>query len=320
MSDGRYICDLGPYDIVEKDGVSANNPVISRYWPLVCRWPTGQTPKGFIVFCHGLGSNGREYAALSRHWARHGYLVIHPTFGDAINVVARAEPQLGLDPDADLTGWTALPDIRARMHGILHMPSYWRDRLTIVDAVMDAFPDILATTCGAVENPAAGAIAGHSFGAYTAQLLAGAQADLPDGTIIGARDPRFAAALILSGQGRDQQGLRDGSWDAMTGPVLTLTGTLDRGAKGGDWRWKAEPYELAPAGNKYLAVLDDADHYLGGFAEGTRQRQVPTQQEAVKQITLAYLDAHLRNHPAARDWMLTIDGDIGGCPLLFKHK
>ena len=126
--------------------------------------------------------------------------------------------------------------------------------------------------------------------------------------------------MLLSAQGRDQQGLRDGSWDAMDGPVLTVTGTLDRGAKGGDWRWKSEPYDLAPAGGKYLAVLEDSDHYLGGFADNGIQRQVPGQREAVKQITLAFLDAHLRGGPAAGDWLAAIDDRVGDCRLLFKRK
>src|SRR5690606_13641134 len=109
-----------------------------------------------------------------------------------------------------------------------------------------------------------GAITGHSFGAYTAQLFAGAEIDLPGEGPRNFRDDRFSAAILLSAQGRDQQGLREGSWDGIEGPMLNVTGTLDGGAKGQDWHWKMEPYELAPAGDKYLAVLVGADHYLGG--------------------------------------------------------
>lgn len=312
--------DAGPSDVGERRDVLAGHSVVGAHRPLTCRWPLVGDPVGAVVFCHGLGSSGAEYAQLSRFWARHGYLVIHPTFADSIQVVARAEPMLGLAPGADLSGWSAMPEVRARMHEILHAPSYWLQRIEIVGAVMQSLPQIAELTLGSRARPIPCAIAGHSFGAYTAQLLAGAEIDLPAGRTGRFRDERFAAAVLLSAQGRDQQGLRDDSWSAMDGPVLTLTGTLDRGAKGGDWQWKAQPYEASPAGGKYLVVLEDGDHYLGGFADYAGQRQVPGQREVVKQVTLAFLDAYLRGSHAARGWLDSTPGNIAGCPVMFKRK
>ncbi|HWK63584.1 MAG TPA: hypothetical protein VNS34_01495 [Rhizobiaceae bacterium] len=319
MSGAVYRSDFGAHAVREADHVLAGHSAFAER-PLVCRWPAGRAPAGFIVFCHGLGSNGGEYAALSAHWARHGYLVIHPTFGDAIKIVAREEPALGLDPQADLSGWTAIPHVRARMHEILHDPERWMERVRHVRSLMAALPELFEATCGTHRMPVPGAIAGHSFGAFTAQLLAGAEIDMSDAVARRFGDERFSAAVLLSAQGRDQQGLRDGSWDAVDGPVLNVTGTLDRGAKGGDWHWKSEPYELAPPGGKYLAVLEDGDHFLGGFIDRETQRQVPAQQEAVRQITLTFLDAYLRGRPAARDWLASIDDAVGDCRLLFKRK
>lgn len=320
MSGKPYVSDFGGHGIREAKDVLAGRAALATQSPPVCRWPEGRPPEGFVVFCHGLGSNGGEYAAISRHWARHGYLVIHPTFPDAIGIVAREEPELGLDPEADLSRWTAMPEIRARMHEILHTPARWMERLATVRHLMAALDEIFEATCGRPATPVPGVIAGHSFGAYTAQLLAGAEIDMPNDPVRRFADDRFKAAMLLSAQGRDQQGLRDGSWDAMDGPVLTMTGTLDRGAKGGDWRWKSEPYELAPAGGKYLAVLEDGDHFLGGLTGRDAQQHVPAQQEAVWQITLAFLDAHVRDRPAAREWLSSIGDRIGDCRLLFKRK
>lgn len=319
MSGAPYVSDFDRREVRETHDVLAGRSPFSER-PLTCRWPDGRAPEGFVVFCHGLGSNGREYADLSAHWARHGYLVIHPTFRDAIGIVAREEPKLGLDPEIDLSGWATIPHVRARMHEILHTPERWTERTALVGDLMDVLPEIFDATCGASAGSMPGSVAGHSFGAYTAQLLAGAEIDMPETRARRFLDARFEAAILLSGQGRDQQGLREGSWDAMDGPVMTVTGTLDRGAKGGDWRWKSEPYELAPAGGKYLAVLDDADHFLGGFADRATQRRVPAQQAAVKQITLAFLDAHVRGRSAARDWLQSIGRSVAGSPLLFRHK
>jgi len=318
MKGAPHIPDIAAHGVREAHGLLAGHPGLAQ--PLTCRWPENSAPVGIVLFCHGLGSSGSEYAALSRHWASHGYLVIHPTFRDAIGNVAREEPELGLDPATDLSGWTALPHVRQRMHDILRTPARWLERLSVVEAAMGALDDIAAATCGQPAATLPVAIAGHSFGAYVAQLLAGAEIDLPGSPPRRFVDPRFCAALLLSAQGRDQQGLRAGSWDGMAGPVMTVTGTLDRGANGGDWRWKCEPFDLAPAGDKYLAVFEDGDHHLGGFSDNGRHRIVPGQQAALRQITLAFLDAHLRNDASAWHWLASVGDRIGDCRLLFKRK
>lgn len=288
---------------------------------LTCRWPQGRTPKGHVVFCHGLGGSGEYYAELSAFWAQHGYLVIHPTFPDSIRAVAEAEPELGLDPkDVDVMGWVARPEIRQRMHEILHSPDWWLKRLQVLGQMTDRLDSVFAQTIGDSQTAGQGAIAGHSFGAYLAQLAAGAEIDLPGQGARSFRDDRFAAAILLSAQGRDQQGLRQGSWNEMTAPVLTVTGTRDQGAGGQGWKWKSEPYTLAPPGDKYLAVLDDGDHYLGGIASVQGMAEVPAQLAAVKDMTLAFLDAHLTGDQAALSWLLSISDHIGDAPVLFERK
>lgn len=286
--------------------------------PLIVRHPQGRDARGIVVFCHGLGSSGAAYGGLTDTWVRQGYLVIHPTFADSIFAVARAHPELGLDPaDEKLVLWARqYPQARATMFAILHDPKHWLDRVRIVRRILDGMPMILRAT-GTPDIGQPRAIAGHSFGAYTAQLFAGAEIDLPGGPK-NFRDHRFGAALVLSGQGRDQQGLRDGSWNQVTGPVLTVTGKADGGAKGQDWHWKCEPYELSPPGDKVLAVLDDASHYLGGMTpEGTI---VPHHFEALQLVTTAFLDAHLRRMPAARNWIALVEDRIGNCPVIFRRK
>lgn len=287
--------------------------------PLVCRWPEADDPKACVVFCHGLGASGRDYADLSRHWASNGYLVVHPTFPDWVGAVAASEPALGVDPAGDLDGWTSDPRIRPRMFEILHTPFYWLERIRIVRRLMDGLDAVFDATCGAPVAPIPVAIAGHSFGAYTAQLFAGAEIDLPGEGPSSFADDRFAAAILLSAEGRDQQGLREGSWDGIAGPMLNVTGTLDGGAKGQDWHWKMEPYERAPNGDKYLAVLTNADHYLGGVARPD-QASVPAQLDAVKQLTLAFLDAYPCASASAKAWLAGISDRVGDCPLLFRRK
>ncbi|SDO88420.1 Predicted dienelactone hydrolase [Lutimaribacter pacificus] len=285
--------------------------------PLTVRWPQEGAARGTVVFCHGLGSSRAAYGELTEVWAAHGYVVIQPTFPDSINVVAAENPGLGLDPGADLSGWTANPGLRAAMHAVLHDPDYWLHRVRIVRRIMGCLPDILRQARGTARGLPC-AIAGHSFGAYTAQLFAGAEIDLPGQGATRFRDDRFSAALVLSGQGLDQQGLRNGSWDGLTGPVLTVTGTKDGGAKGQDWHWKCEPYEFSPAGDKYLVVLEGGDHYLGGFTPG--EEGITEQKEAVRGVTLAFLDAYLAGDMRAQNWLRLVEDRIGTAGVLFKSK
>ncbi|MGV0820845.1 alpha/beta hydrolase family protein [Martelella sp. AMO21009] len=289
--------------------------------PLVCRFPSDGRAKGYIIFCHGLGACGEDHVELSTFLASHGYLVIHPSFADGILAVAAAEPELGFAPDApELLRWTTVPALKTRLYDILHTPAYWLARIRIVGTIMDNFRSIRAATLGSWDEPLPAAIAGHSFGAYTAQLLAGAEIDLPGEGPRSFRDPRFSAAILLSAQGRDQQGLRDGSWHAMDGPVLTVTGSRDGGAKGQDWHWKTEPFDLAPASDKYLAVLGNADHYLGGMTDNDPTPGNASQRTAVSQLTLAFLDAYLADDQGARAWLVALDGRIGDYPAEIRRK
>jgi hypothetical protein len=205
------------------------------------------------------------------------------------------------------------------MYEILHTPSYWIERVRIVRQVMDSLEAVFAATCGTPPAPISGAIAGHSFGAYTSQLFAGAEIDVPGEGCRNFKDVRFAAAILLSAQGRDQQGLREGSWDDITGPMMNITGTLDGGAKGQDWHWKVEPYEFAPPGDKYLALLTDADHYLGGIAR-PGQSSSAAQKDAVFQLTLAFLNAYVTSDSAAKSWLGLVTDCVGGCRVLFERK
>ncbi|WP_102225366.1 alpha/beta hydrolase family protein [Acidimangrovimonas sediminis] len=287
------------------------------HFPLVCRWPEGDAPKGYAIFCHGLGASGRDYAKLSERWARGGYLVIHPTFADSVEAVVAADPALA--PGADLERWTEDPRLRQRLYEALHSAPYWVDRIRIVRGVLDRLETIVAATCGPQAAPLRGAIAGHSFGAYTAQLLAGAEVDLPGEGPAQFREGRFSAAILLSAQGRDQQGLRAGSWDGIEGPMLNVTGTRDGGAKGQDWHWKTEPYDLAPPGDKYLAVLEGADHFLGGIAR-PNQSPAPAQGAAVRALTLAFLDTYLADEAEAKAWLASADDQMGECGLIFARK
>ena len=288
---------------------------------LTCRWPKGADPLGFIIFSHGLGSSRHDYAELAENWAAYGYLVVQPTFPDWIGYIAAAEPQLGLDPNsAEIEKWITLPEVVPHMMGLLHKPFYWKARIQIVKQILDQSSFIIHSTCPGSPEEIPCAAAGHSFGAYTSQLLAGATIDLPGVGPTQYRDPRIKAAALISAQGRDQQGLWDGSWSTIACPMVTITGTLDQGAKGQGPQWKSEPYEFAPPGDKYLAVFQNAGHQFGGITRTGGKGDNIEQRKAMAQLTLAFWNAHLLNDPEAKSWLAAITTQIGQWPVTLARK
>jgi pimeloyl-ACP methyl ester carboxylesterase len=321
MSAETYVPGYKAFDVKEVHDLMGTGMSAGMPTGLTCRWPAGAAPKACVVFGHGLGENARSYAGLCAYWAVHGYLVIQPSFADWIEALAAEDPEIGHGLEGrDAMSWATYDKIRPKVLAKLHQPFYWLDRIRIVREVLDGADAIMAATCGAPAEPVPFAIAGHSFGAYLSQVLAGARIDVPGKGPTVYKEERFRAAILLSAQGRDQQGLCEGSWDTMTGPVLNVTGTRDGGAKGQDWHWKCEPYDFAPPGDKYLAVFEDAAHYLGGIGRETRLDDNPDQREAVAQLTLAFLDAHVAGDTNARAWLAAIRDRIGNCPVLFKRK
>jgi hypothetical protein len=138
-----------------------------------------------------------------------------------------------------------------------------------------------------------------------AQIKAGLTLrDPASGAAVSRADPRYRAALVMSGVGQMPQMAPDG-FSAIALPLLASGGTLDEGNVGTGqiypWEWRMAPYELAPPGDKYSLVLERGDHYLGGLicredrggdddAEGVA---------IVRALQVTFLDAYLRGDARA---------------------
>jgi predicted dienelactone hydrolase len=110
-------------------------------------------------------------------------------------------------------------------------------------------------------------IAGHSYGAYTAMLLAGAKLESIDNyQFVELADERIKAALVLSPPGTGQQGLTSNSFSNLTMPAMFMTGSRDKGLSGQPPEWRTEPFNLCPTGHKYLVFIQGATHFT--FAAG----------------------------------------------------
>jgi dienelactone hydrolase len=262
---------------------------------VLARYPvpdgTGR-PLPVIVFCHGLGGGQRSYAALGTHLASHGYAVLHPQFLDSFPIASAA---LGLPRAAERT-WSRDKRARDAMLTMLFDRGHWMSRVARVRSVIDS----LAGQRHLPVRLRAGEviIAGHSFGAFTAQLVLGTRLeDAGPGTGCLAH-PAVAAGVLLSPQGSGDRGLTSQSWDAVTLPLLVVTATNDLGPHGEPLSWRREPFDAAPSRLKHLAVVRGGTHLLGGIslaaceegAAGDQRATDPPVRDAVLAVSAAFAD------------------------------
>lgn len=204
-----------------------------------------------IVFSPELGRTNRDYVGLSSYWASRGYVVIRTSHADSGGESTQT-------------------------------PADWRNRVRDVTFAIDSVPQLIQRFPeleGKIDARRVG-VAGHGYGAFTALLLAGVRT-FPGG--VSYADPRVKAAVTLSPPGPSAaRGLTEESWSGLTGPVLFVTGTADRGMDDSETPdWRKQAFTLSPAGEKWLVVLDGARHatFTGRFDNmldaAARQRAQP---------------------------------------------
>lgn len=273
-------------------------------------FPKAGGPYPVVLFSHGFGGNRESFAPIGQHWASHGCVVIHPSHADGLGRQAMGAG--GEEQDA--------PSGRGRRGGLLgslNDPARISGRVGDLVLVLDSLGELPKLAPGLVDKVDAKAIAvaGHSFGAYTAMLLGGVTVDLGKEKAKSFRDERVHCVVAISGQGTGQQGLTRTSWDALQLPMMTLTGTRDRGAGGQDVEWKKEPFTFAPEGDKYLVVIEGANHVSFGGALGPRGSTIT---DIVKRSTTHFLEAHLKGSEQAKAYLQSdrlVTDAAGKCTL-----
>jgi len=190
------------------------------------------------------------------------------------------------------------------------------DLVLILDN-LDDLPKLMSGLNGKIDTKSIG-VAGHSFGAYTAMLIGGVTANLGNEKDKDFFDKRVRCILPVSGQGTGQQGLTDKSWNSLKRPMMIITGTRDRGAGGQGVEWKKEPYNYSPAGDKYLVVIEGANHVSFGGGLGARGSDIT---DIVKLCSTHYWDAYLKNSEDGKEYLQAerLVKDAGG-KFAFERK
>lgn len=239
--------------------------------------PQGRLP--VVVFSHGLGGSRLGYGYLGRCWAAHGYVSIHPSHRENVPFGAAEAQEPGLAA------------LRA-MKEAIDDPRNWEARPRDVALVIDGLSDLRIPALQGRLDAGRVAVAGHSYGAYTALLCAGARVRLPErqGNF---SEPRARAFIALSPPGNGSRGLDASSWADIDRPVLCVTGTRDAGLQGQPAAWREESFHAMRAPHKTLLVVDGAEHFT--FSGGRPRRPAdPRHLGDIESATLWFLDRHLK--------------------------
>jgi len=249
-------------------------------------------PLPVIIFSPGAGASPQDYGPLDTFWASNGYVVIQPAHRDYVESHA-FEVQGG-----DELGYDSL------LSRLVRDPTVWEDRADDVDTLIDGLPS-LANSTPELENKIAiddVGVGGHSFGAQTAMLAGGATLDAPrwpKGISFGRS--AIKAILPMSPDGVGELGLTAHSWDTVTLPMLVASGGRDAGPRGQPPMWRLDGYRLSPAGAKYAALIESADHL--SFTGPKSARGPDSTFGEIEAVSLAFWNAYLKNDAAARSFL-----------------
>ena len=279
----EYTPSSGPYHVLTIECLVLHDAARGKDLPLKIYYPAASGQFPVIIFSHGALASKDCYPALGQYWASFGYVSIHPSHADSI---------------AD-SGY------RGTLRDAISDPHAWENRPQDITFIIDSLTEIerLAPQLkGKLDRRHIG-VGGHSFGAYTAQLIGGATIVLPgkDGPQ-SFTDNRASAILLFSAQGEGRMGLDAHSWDKFRLPMLLMYGSRDFGPYGEMPDWRSEAYHKAPPGDKYEVELEGGRHmgFAGPLPGGGVQDEVF---QCAKVESLAFWDAYLKQDRQAKQYL-----------------
>lgn len=243
-----------------------------------------------VVFSHGLGGSREGYAYLGRHWASHGYVCVHLQHE-------------GSDDEV----WRGQDDAREEMQRAAKDPRNSINRPIDVSFAIDQLTHLQGQ-----EGPLQGrldlkriAVAGHSFGAFTALAVVGEAGTHASGERSLA-DPRVKAAIPMSAPVPTRQKQYDAIYGRIAVPCMHLTGTLDESpiafTKAEDRRI---PYDHIEKADQYLVTFVGGDHtiFSGRQRRGRQAERDALFQDLIRACTTAFLAAYLKEDAEAEEWL-----------------
>ena len=229
-------------DMMWTDTARQRDVPVRLYWPADAG-PAKPVP--LVVFSHGLGGSRAGYSYLGRHWASLGFASLHVQHAGS---------------DRAVWGGNIF-----KLVGNLQTAASEVQAIDRAKDVSFAITSILASKeFGAQIDPAAIAVAGHSYGANTAMLVGGATVER-NGKPMSFRDDRVKALILISAP----PFIGEGDMTTILGPIkvptLHVTGTDDIIRVPGhysDMHDRIAVFDALAGSNKVLTVFKGASHSI----------------------------------------------------------
>jgi predicted dienelactone hydrolase len=252
------------------DGVRKREVPARLYWPTQIA-PDAQVP--LVVFSHGIGSSRTGYSYLGKHFAAHGIASLHLQHVGSDRKVWLGNPFFVLK---------RLWDAASEQEAVNRV----RDLSFALDELLER------SEYGARIDRKRIAAAGHSYGANTVMLAAGATLQR-DGISVQYREPRIRAALLLSAPPFYGEPEAKKILGGITLPSLHITATEDVIRVPGYYSPAADRlavFDAAGSKVKALVVFEGGSHNIftdrpasGGLTLNPRVKS------ATQDLTLAFL-------------------------------
>lgn len=246
-----------------------------------------------ILFSHGLGGSREGGETWGKHWASHGFIILHMQHAGSDEAVWRDTKPL--ERMGKLKAAANLENTKLRIGDVAFVID---EIIRLNKAKAPLWVNADVSKIG---------MSGHSFGAQTTLAVSGQRAPIPG--IASALNPNIKAAIAFSPNARTKFSLERQFGD-ISMPFFSITGTEDGSVLLNDGTTPATrkiPYQNMPAGEKYLAVFEDGDHMVfgghklsGRRPETARDREI---QADVKAATLAFWDSTLKQDVNATKWL-----------------
>lgn len=234
--------------------------------------PQSGGPYPLVAFSHGAYSAPERYADLLQAIAASGFVVVAPLHIDSELLTNGQEP-----PSHFETWSTRKADLRL-------VP----EAVRIIEAAL-AGVKITAVDDGYL-------VAGHSYGAFIAQVLAGATGMGEDANM----DRRIDGIIAFSPPGPLPDFIADDAWDGLSAPQLVVTGTADI-LPGflDEWELHTLPHQRAESGQQWLWVGKDVDHYFGKLIGHLSNDISPQKEQFVEALAVTQQFALLHSNRSA---------------------
>jgi dienelactone hydrolase len=243
---------------------------VRLYWPVAASAST--VP--LVVFSHGIGGSRRGYSYLGRHWASHGIASLHLQH---------------VGSDSNL--WFGNP---FRLLGRLQDAAQEREATLRPRDLRFALDQLLASPLGERIDTERIVAAGHSYGANTTLLAAGARVRR-DGKTIDLHDERLRAAIVLSAPPFYGETDLSRILGGVKLPTLHVTATGDVIRIPGYYSGAEDRiavFEAIGSKRKALAVFEGGSHSMFTDRPGTGGTELnPRVKLATKELSLAFLQA-----------------------------